>query len=57
MSMKANCVNVLNKTVSNVCKLENQLNTNTQNIEFLMKYIKKILLFMLFFHFIMNQDY
>jgi len=37
--MKANCVNVLNKTVSNVCKLENQLNTNTQNIEFLMKYI------------------
>jgi len=37
--MKANCVNVLNKTVNNVCKLENQINTNTSNIEFTMKYL------------------
>ena len=37
MSMKANCVNVLNKTVSSVCKLENQVQTNTQNIDRILK--------------------
>jgi len=37
--MNPNCVNILNKTVNNVCKLENQVLTNTQNIEFIMKYI------------------
>ncbi len=39
MSLKGNCVNVLNRTVSTVCKLENQVQTNTENIDFLMKYL------------------
>lgn len=39
MSLKGNCVNVLNRTVSAVCKLENQSQTNTENIDFLMKYL------------------
>lgn len=37
--MKANCVNVLNKTVSAVCKLENQVESNSLNIAFVKKYI------------------
>lgn len=36
--MKANCVNVLNKTVSNVCILDNKVQENCQNIDFLFKY-------------------
>lgn len=37
--MKANCVNVLNKTVNNVCLLDNIVKENTQDIEFLFKYM------------------
>ena len=37
--MKANCVNVLNKTVNEVCLLENKVNTNIDDIQFLYKYI------------------
>jgi len=37
--MKANCVNILNKTVSNVCLLDTTVADNTNNIEFLFKYM------------------
>lgn len=37
--MKANCVNVLNKTVYNVCNLDNAVADNTANIDFLFKYM------------------
>ena len=48
--MNANCVNVLNKTVSNVCKLDVIVKENTEDIEFLFKYAdfnKKLLLSLL----------
>ena len=37
--MNANCVNVLNKTVSDVCLLDKNVKQNTENIEFLFKYM------------------
>ena len=37
--MNANCVNVLNKTVSDVCFLDKNVKENTENIEFLFKYM------------------
>ena len=37
--MNANCVNVLNKTVSDVCFLDKNVKQNTEDIEFLFKYM------------------
>jgi len=37
--MNANCVNVLNKTVSDVCLLDKNVHENTEDIEFLFKYM------------------
>ena len=37
--MNANCVNVLNKTVSDVCFLDKTVKENTEDIEFLFKYM------------------
>jgi hypothetical protein len=37
--MNANCVNVLNKTVSDVCFLDKNVKENTDDIEFLFKYM------------------
>ena len=37
--MNANCVNVLNRTVSDVCNLDKKINKNTEDIEFLLKYM------------------
>jgi hypothetical protein len=37
--MNANCVNVLNKTVSDVCILDKNAKQNTEDIEFLFKYV------------------
>lgn len=48
--MNANCVNVLNKTVSNVCRLDEVVKNNVEDIEFLFKYCnfnKNLLLSML----------
>ena len=38
--MNANCVNVLNKTVSDVCFLDKNVRQNTEDIEFLFKYME-----------------
>jgi hypothetical protein len=38
--MNANCVNVLNKTVSDVCLLDKNVKQNTEDIEFLFKYMQ-----------------
>jgi len=38
--MNANCVNVLNKTVSDVCLLDKNVKQNTDDIEFLFKYME-----------------
>ena len=38
--MNANCVNVLNKTVSDVCFLDKNVKQNTDDIEFLFKYME-----------------
>ena len=38
--MNANCVNVLNKTVSDVCLLDKIVKENTDDIEFLFKYMQ-----------------
>jgi hypothetical protein len=38
--MNANCVNVLNKTVSDVCLLDKNVNQNTNDIDFLFKYMQ-----------------
>ena len=38
--MNANCVNVLNKTVSDVCFLDKNVKQNTDDIEFLFKYMQ-----------------
>jgi len=38
--MNANCVNVLNKTVSDVCFLDKNVKQNTEDIEFLFKYME-----------------
>ena len=59
MAMKASCVNVLNKTVSTVCKLENQILSNTDNISFLNKYLnfnKNLLLSIMGNNIEMNVD-
>ena len=37
--MNANCVNVLNKTVSDVCILDKNVKQNTDDVEFLFKYM------------------
>lgn len=37
--MKDNCANVLNKTVYNVCKLEENVKVNTEDISFLFKFV------------------
>ena len=37
--MNPNCVNILNKTVFEVCKLENQVYQNTSDIEFILKFL------------------
>jgi hypothetical protein len=37
--MNANCVNVLNRTVSDVCNLDKKINRNKEDIEFLLKYM------------------
>ena len=38
--MNANCVNVLNKTVSDVCFLDKNVKQNTDDIDFLFKYMQ-----------------
>jgi len=38
--MNANCVNVLNRTVSDVCILDKNVKQNTDDIEFLFKYMQ-----------------
>ena len=38
--MNANCVNVLNKTVSDVCLLDKNVKNNTDDIDFLFKYMQ-----------------
>jgi len=38
--MNANCVNVLNRTVSDVCLLDKNVKQNTDDIEFLFKYMQ-----------------
>jgi len=48
--MQGSCVNLLNKTVNNVCKLEQQINSNTTDVTFLKKYMnfnKNLLLSMM----------